>query len=162
MSDFTTRLNARMQARRDRSGSQILTDDDQRHLRDYANKLDEAIELLRKEIDAIVEGQLKVVSEIYPRKAEILKWLELRAPIVEPLATHDVAIKRRFSEKLGTFKELLNQDAQLLKHMAQVAASITREIEKLINRSSLDGIYGQSGEKVSTITSARKALDQEI
>lgn len=162
MGDVTSRLNARMQARRDRSGVQTLTDDDVRHLDEYTKKLDDAIDLLREEIAAIGSGQLNHVTNIYPRKSELLKWLELRAPVVEPLLKHDVAIKRRFPERLTTFKELLNQDGQLLKQMAHVAASITREIEKLINRSSLDGLYGQSGEKLSALSSANKALDQEI
>ncbi len=162
MGDVTSRLNARMQARRDRSGVQTLTDDDVRHLDEYTKKLDDAIDLLREEIAAIGSGQLNRVTDIYPRKSELLKWLELRAPVVEPLLKHDVAIKRRFPERLTTFKELLNQDGQLLKQMAHVAASITREIEKLINRSSLDGLYGQSGEKLSALSSANKALDQEI
>lgn len=162
MSKRELRLSDRMVARSRSASEGGLTDEDQRNLRDYAAKLDEAISLIREEIGSIMQGQLGAVNELYAQKAELLKWLELRAPTVEPFLGQPVAHEHDLPGKLATFKTVLQEDGDLLKRMANVAASISREIEKVMNRDSLDGIYGKSGEKLSKSGKADMRLDHEI
>ncbi|MCE8008986.1 flagellar biosynthesis protein FlgI [Aestuariivita sp.] len=162
MTKRALRLGARMQARHRDLGTQVLTDEDRAHLDAYAEKLDAATALIREEIAAIGRGQLDAVGGFYAQKAETLKWLELRAPIVEPFLTHAMAKDCGLPEKLTAFKAALEEDSELLSRMAGVAATIAREIEKAINRTSLDGLYGKSGEKLSKSGKAQVRLDQEI
>lgn len=163
MNDVSSRLTARMQAREaQRSTAQSVTEADLKNLDEYAEKLDEATALLRDEVTALGQGHLETIADLYAKKAELLKWLELRAPLVEPFLKLDVASKRQLPIRLQAFKEMLEQDGKLLKHMGQVAVSISREIEKIFNRNSLDGLYGQSGEKLSAFSDQKKALDQKI
>jgi hypothetical protein len=151
-----------MAARTRAAADDGLTTEDHRNLGEYAAKLDEATALIREEIAAIIQGRLGVVNEFYAQKAELLKWLELRAPTVEPFLTKPVAQEHGLPGKLATFKTVLQEDGDLLKRMANVAASISREIEKVMNRDSLDGIYGKSGEKLSKSGKADMRLDHEI
>lgn len=162
MSKRELRLSDRMVARSQVAQNGGLTEEDRQNLGEYASKLDEATRLIREEINSIVQGDLGVVNELYAQKAELLKWLELRAPTVEPFLGQPVAQEHDLPGKLATFKTALQEDGDLLKRMASVAASITREIEKVMNRGSLDGIYGKSGEKLSKAGQANMKLDHEI
>lgn len=162
MADRELGLKARMQMRSHATGDQVLTTEDHEQLSAYSQKLDEAIGLLREEIKSIDEGRLSSVGRIYPQKAEILKWLEHRAPLVEPFLSSKFANEHKLPHKLAILKDLLEQDGLLLRQMANVAASISREIQKVINRDSLDGLYGKTGEKLSKTTRKNQAVDQKI
>lgn len=155
---FTARREARGQAIGDRG----LTDEDRQHIQSYADKLDAAIDLVREEIAAIGKGHLSAVSTMYVKKSELLKWLELRAPVVEPFLNEDIAKDAGLPTKLATFKSVLEEDSELLQRMAGVAASIAREIQKVMNRDSLDGLYGKSGQKLSNAEASKLRLDQKI
>ena len=162
MSKRELKLSDRMAARTQSAAEGALTEEDRRNLSEYAAKLDDPTSVLRDEITAIGEGRLDAVNAFYPRKAELLKWLELRAPTVEPFLRQPLAREHDLPGKLATFKTALQEDGDLLKRMAGVAASITREIEKVVNRDSLDGLYGKSGEKLSKAGRANMRLDHEI
>ncbi len=154
------RLSARMAARSTAAGK--LTDDDQQSLAAYGSKLDEATEILREEIAAIGEGRLNAVQQIYPRKAEVLKWLELRAPTVEPFMPQPAAQELGLPAKLATFKTALQEDGALLQRMSGVANSMLREIDRVLNRDSLDGLYGKSGQKLAKAGRGQMRLDHKI
>ena len=140
----------------------VLTRDDEEHLEDYARRLDEAIAVLNEEISAINQGKYHVVAALFEQKSAVLKWLELRAPLIEPFSTHQAAHTIGLPEKLSEFKDILERNGELLSNMSNAAATIVREIERVLNRNSLDGIYGSSGEKLSKGSKKRMALDQEI
>lgn len=162
MSSRELKLNHRMQARSQLGGELALTGEDKEHLENYAQKLDEVTKILRDEIEAIYEGRLGVVKSVYPQKVELLKWLELRAPIVEPFLNHETARSKGIIDKLATLKSVLEEDGKLLGRMAGVASTIAREIEKSINRNGLDGMYGKSGNRLTKTSDLQKALDQKI
>ena len=166
MNTRANRMGQRMRSRRQDiekgASEQTLTSDDIENLGHYARRLDEAIEILGKEVRAIGRGQFDAVKELYEEKAEVLKWLELRAPVVEPFMAHSAARSAGIPDKLSTFQAVLVEDSELLSRIAKAAATIVREVEKVLNRNSLDGIYGSSGEKISQNGKREMTLDQEI
>lgn len=162
MNSRKLKLNHRMQARTEVGGELALTSEDKENLEAYAQKLDEVIEVLRDEVQSIYEGRLGVVKSVYPQKVELLKWLELRAPIVEPFLNHETARSQGIIDKLATLKSVLEEDGKLLRRMAGVASTIAREIEKSINRNGLDGMYGKSGNRLTKTSDLQKAIDQKI
>jgi hypothetical protein len=155
-------MQSRRQDAQAAKGEQTLAADDQEHLRLYAKRLDEAITVLRQEVAAIGNGKYHIVGELFSEKVELLKWLELRAPVVEPFLTHPTAQEMKIPEKLRGFKAVLKEDSELLSRMANAAATIVREIHKVLDRNSLEGIYGSSGEKLSKNKNRPLALDREI
>lgn len=162
MSKRELRLSDRRAARSARQSGEAMTDEDRRNLSDYATKLEDATAIIRDEIAAIGQGKLGQVNKLYAQKAEILKWLELRAPTVEPFLGQPVAREQDLIGKLAAFKTALQENGDLLKRLSGVASSIAREIEKVINRNSLDGIYGKDGAKMSNAGRSRMKLDHEI
>ena len=158
------RIGDRREARRS-SGQQqgpVLTAEDAGNLDAFAAKLQEAIDLLSMEITAIGEGRLNVVNEIFDDKAAILKWLELKLPLVEPFMTHEGARTRRLPELLTELKDIVGEDSALLSRMAVAAGTIVREMEKARNRNSLHGNYGKTGEKIAKPATPEIHLDREL
>ncbi len=156
------RIRSRKQDMEKGASEQSLTGEDIENLEQYARRLDEAIEILEQEVQAIGRGQFDAVKTLYEEKAEVLKWLELRAPVVEPFMAHTAARSAGVPDKLAAFKAVLMEDSELLSRIANAAATIVREVEKVLNRNSLDGIYGASGEKISQSGRREMTLDQEI
>ncbi len=158
------RMGDRSEARRN-SGQQqgtVLTAEDAANLDAFAVKLRETIDLLTREITAIGEGRLNVVNEIFDAKAAILKWLELKLPLVEPFMAHEDAKSRGLPELLRELKAVVSEDSALLSRMAAAAGTIVREIEKARGRNSLHGNYGKTGEKVGAPSTPEMHLDREL
>ncbi|MDC0739469.1 flagellar biosynthesis protein FlgI [Cognatishimia sp. SS12] len=153
-------MGDRRQARTDAGGT--LTERDVENLDAFAVKLDEAVALLQREIEAINSGALSMVSDLYEEKSAILKWLELKMPLVEPFMSTDPAITRKLPEKLQGLKDIVAENSALLSRMAQAAGSVVREIEKATQRHSLNGLYGKSGQKLNDPKVAKMTIDQEF
>ncbi|CUI96032.1 hypothetical protein [Cognatishimia activa] len=128
----------------------------------FAGKLNEAITLLKKETAAINEGDLNVVSENFDEKSGLLKWLELKRPLVEPFVKKDAARTRRLPELLDELRGAVTENTTLLSRMADAAGSVAREIEKATQRHSLDGLYGKSGQKVNDSATPKMTIDREF
>lgn len=154
------RMSARKQSRT--GAADDPTPMDLQHIDAFAEKIKEAVALLRNEIDAINAGNLDVVSESYEKKSGLLKWLELKRPLVEPFIKKDAAIARRLPELLEDLRVAVTENSSLLSRMAEAAGSVAREIEKATQRHSLNGLYGQSGKKVADSTVTKMTIDREF
>lgn len=155
------RIGQRLQERRGVVNSgMVLTDEDRANIEAFAEKLAEAVSLLRQEVEAIGLGQLSVVGDLYERKATLLKWLELRIPLVEPFLKHEAATESALPELLADFKQAIDEDSAILSRMASAAGTIVREIEKTAERHSLNGLYGKSGHKLSKTGEGRMRIDK--
>jgi predicted transcriptional regulator len=128
----------------------------------FATKITEAVSILKQEIAGINEGKLNIVSELYNQKASILKWLELKMPLIEPFMNDDAVKARRLPDRLSELKEAVTENNALLSRMSVAAGTIVREIEKAQNRHSLSGLYGKSGRHIGPDGSRSRALDKEL
>jgi hypothetical protein len=158
------RFSERSEARRN-SGQQqgaVLTAEDAANLDAFAIKMQEAIDLLTKEVTAIGEGRLNVVSDIFGEKAALLKWLELKLPLIEPFMNHEDTKARGLPELLTELKGIASEDGALLSRMSAAAGAIVREMEKATNRNNLHGTYGKTGEKVGKLSGQETHLDREL
>lgn len=138
------------------------SDLDIKNIDDFATKLAEAVALLKQEIAGINDGKLNIVSELYDQKASILKWLELKMPLVEPFMNDDAVKARRLPDRLAELKEAVTENSALLSRMAGAAGTIVREIEKAQQRHSLNGLYGKSGRRIGDQAGQKKILDREL
>lgn len=138
------------------------TDLDLQNIDAFASKLGEAVILLKQEIAGINEGKLNIVSELYNQKASILKWLELKMPLVEPFINDDSVKARRIPDRLAELKEAVSENNALLSRMSTAAGTILKEIEKAQQRHSLSGLYGKSGRKVGGSDGRSRTLDKEL
>jgi flagellar biosynthesis/type III secretory pathway chaperone len=143
-------------------GQIALTAEDEQNLDAYVVKIKETVAILRKEINAIKGGELDVVSNVFEEKSKILKWLELRTPLVEPFLHHEAAQKRNIKTHLAELKKHIEEDGAMLSRMAVAARTILREIEKINNRNGLGGVYGKTGEKLGSASSTKMRIDREF
>lgn len=158
------RIGQRAAARRAASdaGSRVLTVEDEANIEAFTLKVVEAIELLNEEIAAIRAGRLQRVGELFERKSALLKWLELRVPLVEPFLAGEVAQQHGLPAKLTELQQVVSEDGALLQRMARAAGSIVREIKKATERSGLNGLYGKSGQKIAAQPGGRLRIDREF
>lgn len=158
------RMSARKQSRPTGQGAVALgpTDLDIQNIDAFTTKLTEAVSLLKQEIAGINEGKLNIVSELYNQKASILKWLELKMPLVEPFMNDDAVRARRLPDRLAELKDAVSENNALLSRMSVAAGTIVREIEKAQQRHSLSGLYGKSGRRIGADSSRSRTLDKEL
>ncbi len=152
----------KMSDRRKAAASGVPSAQDIENIDAFTVKIGDAVSLLRKEITAINEGNLNVVTDLYDEKSNILKWLELRMPLVEPFMKGDIALTRKLPDRLAEFKQVVQENSTLLSRMATAAGTVAREIEKATQRHSLNGLYGQTGQKISDQNREKLTVDREF
>jgi len=159
-----SRIGRRLQARRDApSGTaRVLTETDEANIAAYTDKVGEAVTLLNEEVVALTEGRFQVVSELFDRKASVLKWLELRLPLVEPFLKHEAAVSRGLPERMQELQAAVTADSEMLQRMATAAGTIVREIRKATERNGLSGLYGKSGQKIGGEEGGKLRIDREF
>lgn len=157
-------LGERIAARQRTEGQaqQSLTDEDQRNVSEFTAKLDEAIDLLQAEVADITSGKIETVSQRYEHKSQLLKWLELRLPLVEPFVQDPIVQKFEIPKKLAKLREVASEDSQLLTRMASAARAVVREIEKASSRNELTGLYGKSGKRLAKEGSGTVSLNRSL
>lgn len=152
----------KMSDRRKAAAQGAPTERDVQNIDDFTAKIGDAVTLLRTEITAINEGNLNVVTELFEEKSSILKWLELRMPLVEPFMKGDLALTRKLPDRLSEFQDVVAENSSLLSRMATAAGTVAREIEKATQRHSLNGLYGKSGQKISDAKTEKLTIDREF
>lgn len=135
---------------------------DEQNLDEYVNKIKETVTLLRSEITAIKNGELEVITDVFDEKSRVLKWLELRTPLIEPFLNHGFAKRLNIKEHLAELKKNIEEDGAMLSRMAVAARTVLREVEKINNRNGLDGVYGKSGQKMGAAGSGKKNIDRKF
>ncbi|MGD9864213.1 MAG: flagellar biosynthesis protein FlgI [Pseudodonghicola sp.] len=153
-----------MEARRSApaGGPVVLTEEDEANIDAFVVKVGEAVALLNEEIAALRSGRLQMVGELFDRKSALLKWLELRMPLVEPFLAHEAAKSRGLPARLAELQRAVSEDSALLQRMARAAGTIVREIRKATERSGLGGLYGKSGQKIGDRTGGQLRIDREF
>ncbi len=139
-----------------------LTEEDKANLDAFADTLLDTIELLKTEIAAIHDGHLEIVSDLYERKSNLMKWLELKTPLIEPFLSHPSTRENKIPEYLKELKRTVAEDGELLSRMSIAARSVVRELEEANNRSGLTGIYGKSGQKLGGANERNLRIDREF
>ncbi|WGT51737.1 hypothetical protein [Thioclava nitratireducens] len=159
-----SRFRKRMQARRDdiSADGPVLTEEDDANLAAFEANIDATLDLLHEEIAAVEAGHLDRVTELYDRKADLLKRIELKIPVIEPFLEASEHAAPALREKLRQLKVAVQDNSVLLSRMSEATRDIVREIEKIRNRHSLDGLYGKSGKPVTGQDGPQMHIDREF
>ncbi|MFC2970553.1 hypothetical protein [Acidimangrovimonas pyrenivorans] len=157
-----SRFRKRLEARRAGAPAEAMTDEDRQGLAAFESDIVAVTELLQDEIAAIGAGDLDRVGGLYERKAELLKRIELRMPVVELFLRDRLAGDDPLRARFAAFRAAVEEDSALLDRMSQATAEIVREIEKIRDRHSLNGLYGKSGQKLGEEAGAQRQIDKTI
>jgi hypothetical protein len=159
------RMGARLDAIRASTSNQnerVLTDEDRRNLDRYVDLADQATEILQLEVSEIGLGNFSKVTELFDRKNNILRSLERQAPLVEPFIKSSYAQKINMKESIGMLRESVEKNSILLGRMASATGKIIREVQRVTDRHSLSGLYGQGGRKIGGHSIKKIQIDDKL
>jgi hypothetical protein len=163
LSRFTRRISARRaRAAAGDRGGMVMTEEDSRNMASFEADAAAATELLAREVAAIRAGNLEAVAEIYERKAALLKRIELLMPVVEPFLKARLEQDEGLKARLGALNDAVQEDSVLLERMTAATSEILRDLEKIRDRHSLNGLYGKSGKRVTEPGAKRRQIDKTI
>lgn len=140
----------------------VLTPEDEENLDAFSRKLNDVVRLLRAEIDAISQGRLDDVTELFSEKAALVKWIEMKMPIIEPFLDHERAKSYDLSARLSELKKQAVENGEIIARTAGTVGAIIREFDKVSNRHSLSGLYGKSGKPVSGSLTSHNRVNREF
>ncbi|MBY6093036.1 hypothetical protein [Maritimibacter alkaliphilus] len=124
--------------------------------------IDQLTKLLRDEIAAIGAGRLEEVNKLFPKKAALLERLQEASPALEKAAQEEGAAAERLRDKFRTLQDLIRSDLAILERMTHATGEIAKELSRLRERQSLNGLYGSSGTTRQEVVAAATQVDQTI
>ena len=128
-----------------------------------ANQLiDRLARVLRDEIAAIGQGQLAQVEALFPRKSALLEEIEAAFKDASHLLEGDEPPAQRLRTRLTELRSLIQSDLALLKRMTEATGAVAREIERIRDRHSLNGLYDRDGTPSAQSVAHLQRLDHSI
>lgn len=140
----------------------LMTDEDDANLAVFEADVAAVTEVLEEEIAAIRAGRIEEVSSLYPRKAELLKRIEVLMPVVEPFLRARIETEPDLRARLSALKSAVADDGALLERISDATTRIVREIDKIRDRHSLNGLYSKSGERRAEAGGPRRSIDKSL
>lgn len=162
-----TRMMRRLATRRalgagDVPPEALMTEEDEDNLTVFEADVAAVTEVLEEEVAAIRAGRIDAVTDLYPRKAELLKRIELLMPVVEPFLRARIESDAALHARLGALKAAVEADGALLERISGATTTIVREIDKIRDRHSLNGLYSKRGERVGDPSAPRRGIDKTL
>jgi len=118
--------------------------------------------LLSKEINAINNGDLDFVVELYKQKTNLLEKLDAATPEINAQLREETERHEELRSNLMELHALIRKDAQLLANMTEATREIIAEIARIRGRHSLDGLYSSTGEKHPEVVPFAQQIDQSV
>lgn len=156
------RLSRRIAARRAHGDALQMTEEDVQNLALFEADVAAVTRVLEEEIAAIAAGRIEEVPEIYPRKAELLHRIEVLMPVVEPFLKIRIDADPDLRGRLVALKAAVSQDGALLERISDATTAIVREIDKIRDRHSLNGLYGKRGERRTDPSRTPRGIDKTL
>lgn len=151
-----------MQARLSGENATSLTDREIQNVDLFEQLVDNVIEILKKEIDAMKEGDFETLTELFELKKECVTSLETKMPIIEEYLQSSRDGMDDLRAKIVELKALIDENGVLIERMHAATGSIVREWEKIKDRHSLSGTYGKDGRKQSSHMPTRQKFDEKL
>ncbi|MCA0922626.1 hypothetical protein [Pseudooceanicola nanhaiensis] len=124
--------------------------------------IDQLSKLLRDEIAAVGAGRLEEVNKLFPQKSALLQKLQDASPALEKAAQESGTSAERLREKLRAVQELIRSDLAILERMTHATGEIAKELSRLRERQSLNGLYGSTGTTRQEVVAPATQVDQTI
>jgi flagellar biosynthesis/type III secretory pathway chaperone len=158
--DGKSRFKQRMEARRE--AEEGLSEGDQETLSCYAEYVEKLISLLEEEEVALKEGRLDLLEGIFERKGEIVRLMEIKMPIMELLISKQAPEVESLRERSATLRDRAAQVSLVVERMTAATSAVAREIEKIQDRHSLNGLYASDGRKRRADRAPQQRIDESL
>lgn len=157
-----SRLASRFHERRARAAMgerPPLTSDDEENIVNFSIIVKELTQLLEEENSALRHADMVQVINLFPQKEVLLKRLENSQPVVEPFIRDSAEITMALREHLRILAQQIQTNAVLLSAMAEASRSIRLEMDRVRERHSLKGMYGNKGQVIDAAAGTQKRID---
>ena len=128
----------------------------------YQQNIEAMIDLVEREIAAMVAGDLGALEEILPEKEAMAALLEADGPgllrALEESGDADTELKRAVLK----LRELLNRDQRVLGQVSRTMRDVTAELFGDHDSRALRGIYNASGRTAAAVPTRPSKLDQSL
>lgn len=124
--------------------------------------VDRLARVLRDEIAAIGRGELAEVEQLFPRKQELLAEIESAFADPAPLIGGDELPAVRLRARLAELQRLIRTDLALLQRMTEATGAVAREIERIRERHSLNGLYDKDGTARTPSVASSQRFDTSL
>ena len=160
-----TRLASRFNERRARAAlgeRPPMTEADEENITAFAHVIDELINLLERENEALRQGDLEEVVHLFEGKQEMLRRLETRQPVIEPFLRESAEITEALRLRIRSLAAQLETNGTLLASMAEASQTIRAEVNRVRDRHSLKGMYNKTGQARESGTMRSRKLDANL
>lgn len=140
----------------------MLTTEDHDNMAAFEAQVDAVSALLAEEIAEIGAGRLEAVGDYHDSKADLLKRIELKLPVIEPFLSAAVETRPELREKIQRLRALVQQESALLDRMVEAMTAIVDEIARIRDRHSLNGLYEKSGRRLADNVATRVRIDKDL
>ncbi|WP_411839724.1 hypothetical protein [Paracoccus sp. ME4] len=134
----------------------IVTDEDLSNLDEFSGLVQETVDLLRLENDALRLADTGRVAAYFRRKQELLRLLTIRQPMIEPQLKLDREDIHAVKVRLRALAEELRLNANLIAGVAAASHTILSEVDRIRKRQSLEGVYDKTGRLRKDLTGGDK------
>ncbi|EPX78023.1 hypothetical protein Salmuc_03345 [Salipiger mucosus DSM 16094] len=128
----------------------------------FETAVDELTALLEEENAALEAGEIDKLEPLFDRKSEIYNRLEIYEPVVEPILESHIDDFPQMRTKLPELRELVDANGILIERITAATSAVAREVKRIRNRHSLDGMYEKTGRKLGDPTSGRRSFDEKL
>lgn len=160
-----SRLASRFHERRARAAlgeRPPLTEVDEENIASFAQLVTVLTDLLARENEALRQGDVDEVVNLFEDKQELLKRLETRQPVVEPFLRESAEITDTLRQRIRALAEQLELNSTLLSSMAEASQTIRAEVARVRDRHSLKGMYDKSGNSRDAGSRRTRHLDTNL
>lgn len=123
-----------------------MTSLDEENVADFESLVANAIRLLERENDALVAGDVAAVAGFHEAKSQLLRELTLKQPVIEPFLRSEAEPMVSLRDLVRELAAQLRKNGELLAGMASASRSIQSEVERVLERQSLNGVYDKTGQ----------------
>lgn len=160
-----SRLAQRFQERRARAAlgeRPPMTEGDEENILSFGAIVDDLNALLSSENNALKQGDVAMVADLFERKQNLLKRLENRQPVIEPFLRESAEVTAQLRDKIRDLAEQLEENGNLLASMAEASQAIRTEVARVRDRHSLKGMYDKSGQSRPTGAQRPRQIDTKF
>ena len=104
-------------------------------------------EILKFEIEHLERGDHHTAISRLEEKQEVVTLLEIQVPAVAHVFENDDELSAKMKDNFKTINELQEKAAHLIERASEATKTISAEVQRIIKRHSLGGLYDQRGKQ---------------
>jgi Na+/phosphate symporter len=128
----------------------------------HQETVDYLIKTLERETDALNKGDWQALAEILGLKKSLLSHLEKIAPTLENEVKTKTPASETLRKTLSELKTIIDSNMKMLQSISIASRDISKEVQRIKKKHSLDGLYTARGNKKNEQMPMRSKIDKTL